>query len=133
MTSMHLQVAPLQNPERYPLLAQALTDLAERWLGAVRETTVVLIDDLPAARWYVAGQPVDRPAAQLHVSLPAGQAGEGPKAEFITQALAALQRQLGRGEPLAVGSGVIVRELPPRHWGRCEATAPQALGAGRFT
>lgn len=67
MTSLHLQVAPLQNPERYPLLAQALTDLAERWLGAARETVVVLIDDLPAARWYVAGQPVDRPAAQLQL------------------------------------------------------------------
>ena len=123
----------MQNPERYPLLAQALTDLAERWLGAVRETAVILIDDLPAARWYVAGQPVDRPAALLHVSLPAGQAGEGPKAEFITQALTALQRQLGHGEPLAVGSGVIVREVPPSHWGSCDTAVPQALGEGRFT
>ena len=114
MTSMHLQVAPLQNPERYPLLAQALTDLAERWLGAARETVVVLIDD--------------RPAAQLHISLPAGQAGDGQKTEFITQALKALQRQLGRGEPLAVGSGVIVREVPPQHWGHCESAAAQAQG-----
>ena len=128
MTSMHLQVAPLQNPERYPLLAQALTDLAERWLGAARETVVVLIDDLPAARWYVAAQPVDRPAAQLHISLPAGQAGDGQKTEFITQALKALQRQLGRGEPLAVGSGVIVCEVPPQHWGHCESAAAQAQG-----
>jgi len=128
MTSMHLQVAPLQNPERYPLLAQALTDLAERWLGAARETVVVLIDDLPAARWYVAGQPVDRPAAQLQLSLPAGQAGEGQKAEFIAQALKVLQRLLGHGEALAVGSGVIVREVPPQHWGRCETPAPQAQG-----
>lgn len=128
MTSLHLQVAPLQNPERYPLLAQALTDLAERWLGATRETVVVLIDDLPAARWYVAGQPVDRPAAQLHLCLPAGQASEGQQAEFIAHALKSLQRQLGRGEALAVGSGVIVREVPPQHWGRCETTAPQAQG-----
>jgi len=128
MTSMHLQVAPLQNPERYPLLAQALTDLAERWLGAARETVVVLIDDLPAARWYVAGQPVDRPAAQLHLSLPAGQAGEGHKAEFIAHALKSLQRQLGRGEPLAAGSAVIVREVPPQHWGRSETPASQFQG-----
>lgn len=128
MTSMHLQVAPLQNPERYPLLAQALTDLAERWLGAARETVMVLIDDLPAARWYVAGHPVERPAALLQVCLPAGQAGEGPRAEFTAQALKVLQRQLGHGEALAVGSGVMLREVPSTHWGRSEAPVRQAHG-----
>lgn len=128
MTSMHLQVAPLQNPERYPLLAQALTDLAERFLGGAPETVTVVIDDLPAARWYVSGRPVDRPAALLHVRLPAGQVGDGPQAEFMAQALRVLQRQLGHGEPLAMGSGVTLTEVPLRHRVSCEVAAPLMHG-----
>jgi 4-oxalocrotonate tautomerase len=56
MPTLQLHIAPLQNPERYAALAQALTALTARVLGKRPEVTAVLIDDLPAARWHIGGQ-----------------------------------------------------------------------------
>lgn len=127
MVTMHLQLAPLQNPERYQSLARALTDLAQQWLGAARERCSVLIDDLPAARWYVGGRPVEQAVLQLRLSLPQGLASAAQQADFAAQALQALQRQLGHGEALDASSCVLVEELPAGAW-RHAGAAP-ALAA----
>lgn len=124
MVSMHLQLAPLQNPERYQSLARALTELAVQCLGAARESCSVLIDDLPAARWHVGGQPVEQAVAQLRLSLPAGLARPSGQAEFAALALQELQRQLGHGEPLALASGVLIDELPAGAWRRWGVPQP---------
>lgn len=55
MPTLQLRIAPLQNPERYAALAQALTALTARVLVKRPEVTAVLIDDLPVARWRMAG------------------------------------------------------------------------------
>lgn len=55
MPTLQLRAAPLQNPERYAALAQALTALTARVLGKRAEVTAVLIDDLPSARWSIGG------------------------------------------------------------------------------
>ena len=63
MPTLSLKVAPLQNPERYAELARSLTAITGSLLGKQPDVTVVVIDDLPAARWYVGGQDVQRPTA----------------------------------------------------------------------
>lgn len=120
MPTLRLQVAPLLNPEKYSPLAQALTALTARVLGKRPEVTVVVIDDLPAARWHIGGQALSvasAPTAWLQIDITAGNNTAEQKAAFVAEALAELQRQLGAGRPLAEASYVTVRELPATDWG----------------
>ena len=120
MPTLHLQVAPLLNPEQYSPLAQALTALTARVLGKRPEVTVVVIDDLPAARWHIGGQALSAASALtawLQIDITAGTNTAEQKAAFVAEALAELQRQIGAGRPLAEASYVTVRELPATDWG----------------
>lgn len=117
MPTLNLKVAPLQNPERYQSLARALTAITADTLGKRAEVTAVIIDDLPAARWYLGGQDAQRPTALLEISITQGTNTAAEKAAFIKAAFAELQRQLGCGGPLEAASYVIVRELPATDWG----------------
>ena len=118
MPTLHLKVAPLQNPERYQALASALTTLTADILGKRPEVTAVIIDELPAARWYVGGRDVQRPTALLEISITQGTNTAEEKAAFIQAAFAELQRQLGytTGQ-LEEASYVIVREVAASDWG----------------
>lgn len=137
MPTLHLKVAPLQNPERYQHLARALTRITAETLGKRADVTAVVIDDLPAARWYVGGQDVQRPTAMLEISITAGTNSPQEKQAFIQQAFSELQRQLAHGGELEEASYVIVRELPATDWGyggrtqrdRQLARQREALGA----
>lgn len=92
MPTLVLKLTPLQNPEHYQALASALTDLTVQWLGKRREVTVVVIDDLPPARWHIGGAPVAQPTALLEISITEGTNSEEEKATFIAAAFAELQR-----------------------------------------
>ncbi|MDP3228618.1 MAG: tautomerase family protein [Acidovorax sp.] len=117
MPTLVLKIAPLQNPERYQRLAAALTDLTVRVLCKRREVTAVVIDDLPMARWFIGGQPTERPAAMLEISITQGTNTLEEKAAFVAAAFAQLQRELAGGGLLTEASYVIVRELPATDWG----------------
>ena len=117
MPILNLRVAPLQNPDRYQSLARELTALSARVLRKRADVTAVVIEDLPAARWYVGGQDVQQPTAQLEISITAGTNNEAEKAAFVQAAFEDLQRQLGHGGALEPASYVIVRELPAGDWG----------------
>ena len=117
MPTLNLKVSPPQNPGRYRQLAQALTALTAELLGKRREVTAVMIEDLPAARWYVDANEVQRPSAFLEISITAGTNTADEKALFMESAFAELQRQLGNGGPLEEASYVVVRELPATDWG----------------
>ena len=122
MPTLNLKLAPLQNPGRYRQLAQALTALTSELLGKRREVTAVMIEDLPAARWYVDANEVQRPTAFLEISITAGTNTADEKAAFIAAAYSELECQLGAGGPLEEASYVIVRELPASDWGYGGAT-----------
>lgn len=117
MPTLQLKVSPLQNPSRYRALASALTDLTALHLGKRPNVTAVMIDDIPVARWHIGGCDVAGPTAFLEISITAGTNTAQEKAAFIAAAFAELQRQLGQGQPLALASYVIVRELPACDWG----------------
>ncbi len=117
MPTLHLQVAPLQSPQRYQALAQALTRITADTLGKRADLTAVLIDDLPAARWYVGGQAVKKPTALLTIRVTAGTNTALEKATFIAQAFDELQRQLAPGGELEPASYVQVHELAASDWG----------------
>ena len=117
MPTLVLKIVPLHNPERYRALALALTDLTVQCLGKRREVTAVVIDDLPAARWHIGGDPVDLPTALLEISITQGMNTAEQKAAFIAAAFAELQHQLAAGGELAPASYVVVRELPATDWG----------------
>ncbi|MDP2818174.1 MAG: tautomerase family protein [Polaromonas sp.] len=122
MPTLNLKLAPLQNPGRYRQLAQALTALTAELLGKRRDVTAVMIEDLPAARWYVNAAEVQRPTAFLEISITEGTNTALEKAAFIAATYSELERQLGAGGPLEEASYVIVRELPAADWGYGGAT-----------
>lgn len=117
MPTLHLKIAPLQNPERYQALAAALTTLTADILGKRPEVTAVIIDDLPRARWSVGGSAVQGATAQLEIAITAGTNTEAEKSRFIDAAFRELQRQLSPDGGFEVASYVTVRELPATDWG----------------
>jgi 4-oxalocrotonate tautomerase len=117
MPILNLKVAPLLNPPQYRALAQALTRLTVQHLGKREEVTAVVIDDLPAGRWFIGRKDVQRATALLEISITAGTNSVVQKEAFIAAAYAELERQLGHGQPLEEASYVIVRELSASDWG----------------
>src|SRR3954471_19576040 len=97
MPTLLLKIAPLQNPERYQALAAALTRITADTLGKRPEVTAALIEDFPAARWAIGGQPVREPTAFLEISITAGTNSADQKSAFIAAAHAELARQLAAG------------------------------------
>lgn len=117
MPTLNLRVAPLLNPPQYRALALALTRLTALHLGKREAVTAVVIDDIPAARWYIGGRGVARATALLEICITAGTNTAAQKEAFIAAAFAELQQQLGHGQPLEEASYVIVRELAGSDWG----------------
>ena len=122
MPTLSLKITPLQNPERYAALGAALTRITADVLHKKPEATVVMIDDMPAARFMVGGQAGGCAAACLEINITAGTNTADEKAQFIATAYAELERQLG---PLHAASYVIVRELPAGDWGYAGMTQAQ--------
>ncbi len=135
MPTLLLKVAPLQNPERYQALAQALTRITADILGKRPGVTAVMVQDLPSAQWLIGGTPVERPTAFLEISITQGTNTPQEKARFVAAAHAELRRQLAGGGALEEASYVTVRELPADDWGydgqtqRVRQLARQALAA----
>lgn len=118
MPTLRLQVAPLLNPERYTALGAALTRITAQVLHKNPQVTVVMVDDLPPARYAVGGHAAAAPIACLEVSITAGTNTAIEKSQFVRDAYTELQRQLGtNGNPLHEASYVIVREIPATDWG----------------
>ena len=118
MPTLQLKIAGLQNPRRY----QALTAITAEILGKRPEVTAVTIEGLPAARWYIGGEAVERSTALLEISITQGTNTAQEKAAFIEATFAELQRQLGDGKPLEPASYVVVREVPATDWGYAGVT-----------
>ena len=77
----------------------------------------MVIDDLPAARWYVGGRNVQRATALPEITITAGTNTLAQKQAFIAAAFVETQVQLGYGQPLEEASYVTVREVPATDWG----------------
>lgn len=114
MPTLNLRITPLHNPQHYAQLAEQLTQLTAQVLRKRPEVTVVMIDDLPAARFCIAGQPSAQPAACLSIDITQGTNSLEEKTGFVSQAHALLRELLG---DLHEASYVIVRELPANDWG----------------
>ncbi len=117
MPTLILKVAPLQDPNLYPRLARGLTHLSTQHLGKQAGVTAVVIDDLPAARWFIGGEEAAQPTAHLDVHITAGTNTAAEKEAFIAAAYAELDAQLGYSQGLAPASYVLVHELPASDWG----------------
>lgn len=114
MPTLSLRIAPLQNPAAYAALAKELTALTALVLHKRPEVTVVMIDDLPAARFCVGGQASACAIACLEIDITQGTNTVHEKQQFVHEAHALLQRMLGR---LHEASYVIVREIAAGDWG----------------
>lgn len=120
MPTLQLKISPPQNPVRQQALADGLTRLTAQHLSKRAEVTAVMVENVPAQSWFVAGRSVTRATAFLEISVTAGTNTTQQKAAFIDAAFTELGVQLGdqsEGSPLEPASYVIVRELPASDWG----------------
>lgn len=117
MPTLTLRLAAPHDPERDQTLACALTTITADTLGKRAEVTAVLLEELPAARWFVGARAVQRPTALLEISITEGTNTAIQKAAFIEAAFAELQSRLAPGSVLEEASYVIVREVPATDWG----------------
>jgi 4-oxalocrotonate tautomerase len=114
MPTLTLRIAPLHNPQHYAALAEQLTDLTARVLRKRREVTVVMIEDMPAARFCVGGVAANQPIACLAIDITQGTNTAQEKQQFVHEAHTLLRRLLG---DLHEASYVIVHELAASDWG----------------
>ena len=114
MPTLQLQLTPAQPAPRIAALARGLTALSTRILGKREELTALLLEEIVASRWFIGGEPPQRPTARLEISITAGTNTVEEKDAFIAAAFRELQQQLG---PLEEASYVVVRELPATDWG----------------
>ncbi|MFM7330712.1 MAG: tautomerase family protein [Brachymonas sp.] len=114
MPTLSLRIAPLLNPPVYDKLAAQLTALTAEVLHKRPEVTVVMIDDLPAARFCAGGAASQQPIACLDIDITAGTNTASEKQAFVESAHTLLRQLLGN---LHEASYVIVRELPAENWG----------------
>ena len=117
MPTLQLKLAPPVAGAVRDALAAQLTELTAGLLGKRPEVTALMVEALPATHWYIGARAEPGPTAWLEISITAGTNTAAQKAAFIEAAHAALQDQLGAGQPLAPASYVIVRELPAGDWG----------------
>lgn len=95
-------------------LAEGLTGLAVSALGKSAARTIVHVDEVPAARYFVDGKPLTGALdAHVEVSITLGTNSAEEKAAFITEAGQLLTSVLG---PLA-RCGVALHELHPESYG----------------
>ena len=118
MPTLSLKIAPHQNPERHTALGAALTHITAQVLRKNPDVTVVMVENLPATQYCIAGRGTAQTVACLEIRITAGTNSADEKAQFICQAYAELQRQLcADGSTLALASYVVVHELPASDWG----------------
>ncbi len=113
MPTLQLKISPPRNAAAYDRLARQLTDITAATLGKRADVTAVMIEELPAARWYVGAAPVQRPTAWLEISITTGTNTDAQKAAFVEAAFDALAGSVG----LEPASYIIVREVPATDWG----------------
>jgi 4-oxalocrotonate tautomerase len=125
MPTLSLRITPLHNPQHYAALAQQLTALVARVLRKRPEVTVVMMEDLPAARFCIDGRASEQVAACLEIDITAGTNTAPEKAQFVNEAHALLRQLLG---DMHEASYCIVRELPASDWGYGGLTQAQRQG-----
>ena len=117
MPTLQLKLFPPVRDDIQAALAQELTALSAEELGKREELTALMIELLPAPRWFIGGRPAPGPTAWLEISITAGTNTPEQKAAFIEGAYAALRHPLAPVGTLQAASCVIVRELPASDWG----------------
>lgn len=115
MPFVNIKVAgPTLAPEQVRDLQQGTTALMAGVMHKKPELTAVLVEQVPAAAWSVAGEQV-RAAAHLDVKVTAGTNTEAEKARFVAEAMQLMRGVLGADlNPVAY---VVVHEVAGDAWG----------------
>ena len=123
MPTLQLKISPPRDAATCDRLARQLTDITAATLGKRADVTAVMIEELPAGRWYVGAAPVQCPTAWLEISITAGTNTVAQKSAFIEAAFGALEDLLESAQGptgsagLEPASYIIVREVPATDWG----------------
>ncbi|KAB2963504.1 hypothetical protein [Zoogloea sp.] len=115
MPYLNLSYASVEAPAAAELAA-ALTDLTVGLLGKKRELTVVRLQRVPLAEWFLGGVALGegQAGAVLEIRITAGTNTKAEKAAFIRGAFAALAERL---PGLVPASYVALHEPPADAWG----------------
>lgn len=114
MPTLRLSTNVPLNPAQTQAVAQGLTAVSTEVLGKRAGVTAVLVEVLPAGRWFIGGVAPQGPTARLEIQVTAGTNTAEEKAAFVAAAQVELASRLG---PLEEASYVLVHELPAGDWG----------------
>ncbi|KQR77136.1 hypothetical protein ASG35_12815 [Burkholderia sp. Leaf177] len=95
-------------------LQRGLTDLISEAFHQERESTSVLVEQVPTGKWSIAGD-IEPVLAHVTATVNAASHAADNKARFIAEAHQLLKLILGDGLPSA--TYVVVNELPDDSWG----------------
>jgi len=98
-------------------VARTLTDLTAELLEKKRELTAVLVEPIPAGRWFINGSSLEASATSsfcLDIAITSGTNTKHEKAAYIHQVFAAMEALLGALDP---ASYIIIREIDADAWG----------------
>jgi len=97
--------------------ARALTAITAGCLGKKRELTSVLVELMPRAQWFIAGDAAEAGGFgtfYLEVKITSGTNTKDEKARYLREAFDALARLIGNAHP---ASYVVLHEVPADAWG----------------
>lgn len=117
MPTLTLKLTPEPSALVLRALAQALTKVTAEVLHKRQDVTALVVEPLPASRWWMGGEPPTAPTAMLEIRITAGTNTDVQKARFVEAAHDVLQRHLAPHGALAEASYVVVHELPGTDWG----------------
>jgi 4-oxalocrotonate tautomerase len=101
-------------PEQISRLGSGITALMEGVLGKKASLTSVLVEQPPAAGWFIDGEPAWI-AVQVDANITVGTNSAEEKAEFIDKTMKLLRAVFGSG--LSPVTYVIINEIPAQSWG----------------
>lgn len=117
MPCLTLKLAGEPSAATCEAVARTLTDLTEKLLGKQRELTAVLVEPLPAGRWFINAGSLKSSSKNsfcLDIAITSGTNTKQQKAAYIRSVFLAMTELLGQ---LDQASYIMIREIAADAWG----------------
>lgn len=117
MPYLNLRLAAQPSDALAKAAAQALNAATAGILGKRPEVTSVLVEFVPGAQWFVAGEAAEAggfATFHLDIKITAGTNTKDEKAAYVREVFRAMETLLGNVHP---ASYVVLHELPADAWG----------------
>lgn len=107
-------LGPTLATEQLSRLGNGITALMAGVLGKQAALTSVLVEQPPAAGWFIGGEPAEI-AVHIDATITAGTNSAKEKAEFVERTMKLIRAVIGY--ELSPATYVVIHEIPAQSWG----------------